>query len=81
MYMVRRVVCSFSVWIVTLMLDAVIHMLHFSMCLLPAHYHLAIAAQKSKSDDFIHRIVVHYYAKGDKCDVTGKHRDVQVRMK
>ena len=62
------------------MLDAVIHML-FSVCLLPAQYILAIAAQISKCDNFIHRVVVHYYAKGDKCDVTGKHRDVQVRMK
>ena len=35
-----------------------------------------IAALISVSDNFVHRVVVHYYAKGDKCDVTGKHRDV-----
>ena len=29
----------------------------------------------------LRRVIVHYYAKGDKCDVTGKHRDVQLRMK
>ena len=65
------------------MLDAVIYvlLLSTSVCLLPQYHLAAIAAQISKSDNFIHRVVVHYYAKGDKCDVTGKHRDVQVRMK
>ena len=32
-----------------------------------------IGAQISMSDNFIHRVGVHYYAKGDKCDVSGKH--------
>ena len=58
-----------------------IMLLLISVCLLLAQYHLAIAAQISTSESFIHRVVVHYYVKGDKCDVTGKHRDVQVRMK
>ena len=57
------------------------YMLLFSVCLLLAQYHLAIAAQISKSNNFIHRVAVHYYAKGDKWDVTGNHRDVQVRKK
>ena len=30
---------------------------------------IALAAQISMSDNFIHRVAVHYYAKGDKCDV------------
>ena len=60
------------------MLDTVIHiMLLFNVYLLSAQYHLAITAQMSMSANVIHRFVVHYYAKGEKCDVTGKHRDVQ----
>ena len=55
------------------MLDAVIYVLLLSVCLLPQYHLAAIAAQISKSDNFYPLfVVVHYYAKGDKCDVTGK---------
>ena len=29
---------------------------------------------------FLYGVIVHYYAKGEECDVTGQHRDVQLRM-
>ena len=57
------------------MLDAVIYvlLLSTSVCLLPQYHLAAIAAQISKSDNFYPLfVVVHYYAKGDTCDVTGK---------
>ena len=49
-----------------------------SVCLIRALWLYHCSTNKiSMSDNFIYRVVVHYYAKGDKCDVTG----VQVRMK
>ena len=64
-----------------LKLDAIIRVLFLRVCASFLLFDYTIAAQISISDNFIHRVVVHYYAKGDKCDVTGKHRDVQVRIK